>query len=151
ARWGKKGNKSTFGYKMHIGVDQDHTLIRRVELTDASVTDTEPADQLICGDEKAVYGDQAYYTHARHARLAEANIKDRMMRRPNKHHPKLSRRQKRRNWLIAKVRAGVERPFAVFKQHYGMQRLRFFNLAANRTHCVLAACAYNLRRMIGAL
>ncbi|RWO91206.1 MAG: IS5/IS1182 family transposase, partial [Mesorhizobium sp.] len=22
ARWGKKGKKSTFGYKMHIGVDQ---------------------------------------------------------------------------------------------------------------------------------
>jgi transposase, IS5 family len=151
ARWGKKGNKSTFGYKMHIGVDQDHTLIRRVELTDASVTDTEPADQLICGDEKAVYGDQAYYTHARHARLAKANIKDRLMQRPNKHHPKLSRRQKLRNFLIAKVRAGVERPFAVFKQHYGMQRLRFFNLATNRAQCVLAACVYNLRRMIGAL
>ena len=73
------------------------------------------------------------------------------MQRPNKHHPKLSRRHKRRNFLIARVRAGVERPFAVFKQHYGMQRLRFFNLAAIRTHCVLAACAYNLRRMIGAL
>jgi hypothetical protein len=29
---------------------------------------------LICGDEKAVYGDQAYYTHARHARLAEVGI-----------------------------------------------------------------------------
>ena len=30
-----------------------------------------------------------------------------------------------------------------------MRRLRFFNLAANRTQCVLAACAYNLRRMRG--
>jgi transposase, IS5 family len=151
ARWGKKGNKSTFGYKMHIGVDQDHTMIRRVELTDASITDTEPADQLICGDERAVYGDQAYYTHARHARLGSANIKDRLMRRPNKHHPELPPRHKLRNRMIAKVRAQVERPFAVFKQHYGMHRLRFFNLAANRTQCVLAACAYNLRRMIGAL
>ncbi|WP_167391476.1 transposase [Mesorhizobium temperatum] len=55
ARWGKKGKKSTFGYKMHIGVDQEHTLIRRVEVSDASVTDTEPADALISGDEKAVY------------------------------------------------------------------------------------------------
>ena len=87
ARWGKKGKKSTFGYKMHIGVDEEHTLIRRIVLTDASVTDTEPADQLICGDEKAVYGDQAYYTHARHERLVEAGIKDRLMHRPNKHHP----------------------------------------------------------------
>jgi transposase, IS5 family len=148
ARWGKKGKKSTFGYKMHIGVDQGRTIIRRVEASDASVTDTDPADQLICGDEKAAYGDQAYYTHARHDRLAAANIKDRLMHRPNKHHP-LTPRQKLRNRLIAKVRAAVERPFAVFKERYGMRRMRFFNLAANRTQCILAACAYNLRTMIG--
>ncbi|MGX5829336.1 IS5 family transposase [Mesorhizobium sp. 43Arga] len=34
ARWGKKGKRSTFGYKMHIGVDQAHTVIRRVEVSD---------------------------------------------------------------------------------------------------------------------
>ena len=146
ARWGRKGKKSTFGYKIHIGVDQGQTLIRRVVVTDASITDTTPADALICGDEQAVYGDQAYYTHARHARLDEAGIKDRLMRRPNKHHP-LSPRQKDRNRLIARVRAAVERPFAVFKQHYGLRQLRCFSLAANRTQCLLAAWAYNLRRM----
>lgn len=53
--------------------------------------------------------------------------------------------------MIAKVRAAVERPFAVFKERYGMRRMRFFSLAANRTQCTLAACAYNLRTMIGAL
>jgi IS5 family transposase len=116
ARWGRKGKKSVFGYKIHTGVDAAHTIIRRVDLTNASLTDTEPADGLICGDEKAVYGDQAYYTHARHARLTEAGIKDRLMRRPNKHHPELPPRQKQRNKLIAKVRAPVERPYAVFKE-----------------------------------
>jgi len=151
ARWGRKGRKSVFGYKVHTGVDAGHTLIRRVHMTDASVTDTEPADQLICGDEKAAYGDQAYYTHARHARLTEAGIKDRLMRRPNKHHPELPPRQKRRNKLIAKVRSAVERPYAVFKETYGLRRLRFFNLARNRVLIVLACCAYNLRRVAGVL
>ena len=149
ARWGSKGKKKVFGYKVHIGVDQDHTLIRRVEVTDASVTDTETADTLICGDEKAAYGDQAYYTHARHDRLVAARIKDRLMRRPNKHHPELPPRQKKRNRLISKVRAAVERPFAIFKERYGMRRVRFFNLATNRTQCTLAACAYNLRCATG--
>ena len=121
ARWGRKGNKSVFGYKVHHGVDEEHTLIRRVVFTDASITDTEPADELICGDEKAVYGDKAYYTHARHARLVEAGIKDRLMHRPNKHHP-LPERQKQHNKLISKVRAAVERPFAVIKECYGMRR-----------------------------
>jgi IS5 family transposase len=150
ARWGRKGGKTVFGYKMHASVDAEHTLIRRVELTAASVNDTEAADQLIPGDEKAVYGDMAYYTHARHDRLVAAGIKDRMMHRPNKHHA-LTPRQKQRNRLIAKVRAAVERPFAVFKERYRMRRLRFFNLAANRTQCVLAACAYNLQRAAAVL
>ncbi|PAQ07610.1 hypothetical protein CIT26_19920 [Mesorhizobium temperatum] len=61
------------------------------------------------------------------------------MRRPNKHHPELPPRHKLRNRLIAKVRAAVERPFAVFKECYGMRRMRFFSLAANRTQCTLAA------------
>jgi len=146
ARWGRKGKKSVFGYKLHIGADQDHTIIRRVELTDASVTDTEPADALICGDERAVYGDQAYYTHARHAQLTRAGIKDRLMHRPNKHHPELPQRLKRRNRLIGRVRSAVERPFAVLKKHYGLSRMRFFSLVRNRVHVLLACCAYNLRR-----
>jgi IS5 family transposase len=148
ARWGRKGKKSVFGYKIHIGVDAEHTIIRRVIVTNASVTDTEPADGLICGDEQAVYGDQAYYTHARHARLTKARIKDRLMHRPNRHHPELSARDKRRNWLIGRVRAAVERPFAVLKQHYGLRRMRFFTLARNRVHTLLACCAYNLRRTV---
>lgn len=151
ARWGRKGKTSVFGYKIHIGVDAGHTIIRRVDFTDGSVTDTEPADGLICGDEKAVYGDQAYYTHARHARLTEAGIKDRLMRRPNKHHPELPARQKRRNRLIGRVRAAVERPFAVFKERYGLRRVRFYTLVRNRVHVVLACCAYNLRRAVGAM
>ncbi|WP_287065141.1 IS5 family transposase [Mesorhizobium sp.] len=140
ARWGRKGKKTVFGYKVHNGVDEAHTLIRRMHFTDASITDT-----LICGDEEAAYGDQAYYTHARHARLKQAGIKDRLMHRPNKHHP-LTPRQKQRNRLISKVRAAVERPFAVFKQRYGMRRLRFFNLATNRTQC-----SYNLQRATAVL
>jgi IS5 family transposase len=151
ARWGRKGNKSVFGYKIHLGVDADHTMIRRLDFTNGSVTDTESADGLICGDEKAVYGDQAYYTHARHARLAEAGIKDRLMRRPNKHHPELPARQKRRNRMIGRVRAAVERPFAVFKEHYGLRRMRFYTLVRNRVHVVLACCCYNLRRAVGVL
>jgi len=151
ARWGRKGKNTVFGYKLHIGVDAAHTIIRRVATTDASITDTEMGDALICGDEGAVYGDQAYYTHARHERLSEAGIKDRLMRRPNKHHPALPARHKRRNRLIGRVRSGVERPFAVIKEHYGLRCMRFFALVRNQVHAVLACCAYNLRRAVTVL
>jgi len=72
------------------------------------------------------------------------------MHRPNKHHA-LRPRQKQRNRLIAKVRAAVERPYAVFKEHYGLRRLRFFNFERNHVLIVLACCAYNLRRAASAL
>ena len=49
ARWGRKGKKSVFGYKIHTGVDAGHTIIRRIHMTDASITDTEPADGLRAG------------------------------------------------------------------------------------------------------
>ena len=75
-----------FGYKVQTGVDAGYNIIRRVHMTDASVTDTVTVDQLFGGDEKAVYDDQANHTRARHARLTEAGIKERLMHRPNKHH-----------------------------------------------------------------
>lgn len=62
ARWGHKSEKGVFGYKIHIGVDATHTIIRRVDFPAGSESDTELADNLICGDEQAVHGDQAYYT-----------------------------------------------------------------------------------------
>ena len=45
---------------------------------------------------------------------------------PNKHHPELSTLNKRHNRLIARVRAAVERPFALCKKHFGMRRMHFF-------------------------
>src|SRR5690606_3915747 len=52
----RKGVRGThYGYKMHAGVDQHSRLIRRIVLTPANVNDTVPADDLVCGDERAVY------------------------------------------------------------------------------------------------
>ena len=146
ARWGRKGSKSVFGYKIHIGVDAEHTIIRRLDFTNASVTDTEPADGLICGDEKAVYGDQAYYTHARHARLSDARIKDRLMHRPNKHHPELSARLKRYNRLIARRRAAVETTFATLKCRMRLSVIRYIGLRKATAQVLFAAIAFNMRR-----
>ena len=60
ADWTRKDGKAFFGYKAHLGVDQGSSLIRRVVLTSAKISESEMAEQLICGDERAVYGDKAY-------------------------------------------------------------------------------------------
>jgi IS5 family transposase len=145
ASWAKKGHQRYFGYKGHVAVDFLSGIIRRVRFTTAAVADTTMADELIIGDERAVYADKAYDTKARRARLKAAGIKDRIAHRPNKHHP-LSRRREQRNAGISRRRSGVERVFAISKRLMGWRRVRYIGLARNAAHFDLICTALNLRR-----
>ena len=145
-RSGKPG--STYGYKAHVGVDEGSGLIRSVRTTPANVNDTTPADGLIRGDEKAVWADAAYHTHAREARLKARGVKPRLMRRPNKHHPKLPPRLARLNRLISRRRAAVETTFATLKNRMGMTHIRYLGLTKAHAQVTLAAMAFNLRRWV---
>lgn len=140
---GKAG--SSFGYKAHVGVDQGSGLIRAVITTPANVNDTTPADGLIRGDERVVWGDGAYHTHARQARLKAAGIKPRLIRRANKHHA-LSPRQLHYNRLIAPHRAAVETTFATLKNRMGLTVIRYRGLLKAAAQVTLCAIAFNLRR-----
>jgi IS5 family transposase len=142
-RQGKAG--STFGYKAHVGVDAGSGLIRSVITTPANVNDTTPADDLICGDERSVWADAAYDTHARIERLKAEGKKPRIARRPNKHHP-LSARLKRYNQLIARRRAAVETTFATMKHRMHLECIRYIGLVKAEAQVTMAAIAFNLRR-----
>lgn len=142
-REGRSG--STFGYKAHVGVDQGSGLIRSVITTPANINDTTPADLLIRGDERAIWADAAYHTHAREAALKARGIKPRLARRANKHHA-LSARLKYYNRLIARHRAGVETTFATVKNRMGLTFIRYRGLAKASGQVMLAAIAFNLRR-----
>src|SRR6201994_679128 len=147
AAWAKKGARRYFGYKVHVGVDQGSAIIRRLVMTPANVNDTEPADLLICGDEAALYGDQAYTSARRRADLRARGIKDRMMHRANKHHP-LTPRQVQHNTAIGRRRAPVEQVFAKLKRLCGWSRVRYRGLARNATHLALLCTALNLKRLV---
>lgn len=143
-RSGKPG--STYGYKAHVGVDLGSGLVRSVVTTPANVNDTTPADALVRGDEKAVLGDAAYHTHARQAALRARGIKPRLMRRPNKHHPKLPPRLAQLNRLIARRRAAVETTFATWKRRMGLTGIRYIGLTKASGQMLMVAMAFNLRR-----
>ena len=150
ARFTKRSGKpgSTFGYKAHVGVDEGSGLIRSVITTPANVNDTVPADALIRGDEKAVWADAAYDTHARRARLKAEGRKARIARRPNKHHPELPPRLKRYNRLIARRRAAVETTFATLKRRMKLTVIRYVGLAKAGAQVLIAAIAFNMRRWV---
>lgn len=140
---GKAG--SSFGYKAHVGVDQGSGLIRTVLTTPANINDTTPADGLIRGDERVVWGDGAYHTNARQARIEANGQKARLIRRANKHHA-LSPRLLRYNRLIAPHRAAVETTFATLKNRMGLTVIRYRGLLKASAQVTLCAIAFNLKR-----
>ena len=108
------------------------------------------ADALICGDEKAVWADAAYDTHARRARLKSEGKKARIARRANKHHPELAPRLKRYNRLIARRRAAIETTFATLKNRMRLTRIRYVGLVKASAQIMLAAIAFNTSGSVGA-
>jgi transposase, IS5 family len=148
ARFAKRQGKggSTFGYKAHMGVDEGSGLIRSVITTPANVNDTTPADRLMRGDERNVWADAAYDTHARRARLKAEGRKPRIARRPNKHHPELPARLKRYNRLIARRRAAVETTFATLKCRMKLNLVRYIGLTKASAQILMGAIAFNMRR-----
>lgn len=146
AGWTGRGGKTVLGYKAHLGVDQGSGLVRRVVVTSARVYESEVADDLICGDERAVYGDRAYPLKARRARLKRLGIKDRIMHRADKHRPKIVGWRARWNKLVARRRAPVEAVFSAMKRLYGLARARSPCLRYLAADVFAFATIYNLRR-----
>ena len=64
ARWTKKHGKSHFGYKNHVSVDRRHKLLRRYDVTDAAVHDSQIIDEILDTDNTAsgVWADSAYWS-----------------------------------------------------------------------------------------
>jgi IS5 family transposase len=146
ADWTRKGGKTYFGYKAHIGVDEGSGLIRRAALTPAKTSESETAEALICGDEDAVYADKAYEQKERRQSLKAAGIKDRIMHRSHKHQAGLPHWQGVRNQLISPIRSAVERVFGTFKRGYGYRRVRYRGLSANLLQLRLLCIAFNMRK-----
>lgn len=139
---------SAYGYKVHVGVDQGSGLIRRVITTPANVNDTVVADDLICGDERAVLADSAYHRHARERALKQRGIKPRLMRRPNKHQRSLPPRLAKLNRLIGRRRAAVETTFATLKRRMGLGVIRYRGLAKAKAQVLIATMAFNMCRWV---
>lgn len=140
-----RGNKkSTYGFSIHTGVDEDG-FIHRQSVTAGNVHDSQERDTLLLGDEDALYADAAYSSETTRNKLTKFGINDQVQRKGYRNKP-LSCADQLRNKQIAVTRAGGERPFATYKQHYGLARTRFMGLAKNITFYGLAAMAANIRK-----
>ena len=148
AEFTKKNDKTYFGYKLHIGLDQDSGLIRKQHSSGASLHDSKAAYELISGDEAQVCADKAYDSQELRDELKRCGIKDRVMRKEPRGR-KGSSWQKWLNRALSSIRFEVEQPFGIGKVSYGLGRTRYRGVSAVSTGNNLFCMAYNLRRGFG--
>lgn len=147
AAWTVKHKRAYFGYKAHVSVDEGSGLIRKALMTPANIHDSTPADDLIMGDEAAVYADSAYSQADRRDWLREQGITDAIMHR-NHHRRPMTQAQKQRNAAISPIRSAVERTFGLMKRWYGYNRVRYRSLTRNALQLQLLCMAINLKRAV---
>ena len=81
------------------------------------------------------------------AELAERGIADGIMAASYWRRP-LDAAGRARNRMLARIRAPVERTFAIMKRWYGYRRVRYRSLVKNALQLQLLAVAMNLRRAL---
>ena len=147
AAWTVKQDKPHYGYKAHVSVDVGSELIRKAEITPAHVHDSQVFEELVVGDEYAVYADKGYSGEERKEYLDALGIYCGIMEKA-KRGQCLDMWQGKRNKRISKIRGAVERCFGVLKAHYGYVRVKYGGLKRNRCQLFLLASAVNLKRML---
>src|SRR6267378_1933365 len=149
ARWTKKHGKSFFGYKNHVNADAKHKLIRRYEVTDAAVHDSQKLNGLLdegntCND---VFADSAYQSAEIEAKLRASAYNRRIHRRGRRNHP-LSLTQVRVNHAKSRIRARIEHVFGAQQNAPGGRIVRTIGIVRARAKIGLQNLAYNIRRLV---
>lgn len=147
---GKKNSREwRFGMKAHVGTDLNglvHTLVT----THAGAADFNQLPKLLHGEEKALYGDQAYWSELHRHAARQHGVRYRVNRRPNPGKP-LSAHQRKLNRLRSATRARGEHAFHVVKRLWGFTKVRYRGLAKNtaRLYAMFAlANLYLVRRRL---
>ncbi len=149
ARWTKKHGKSHYGYKNHVSVDRRHKLVRRYQVTDAAVHDSQVVDDILDLDNTAsdVWADSAYRSTEIEAKLEEKGLKSRIHRKGHRNKP-LGERSLRSNKTRSKVRARVEHVFGAQTNDMGGTLVRGIGLVRAKARIGLKNLAYNMRRLV---
>ena len=148
ARFTRKRDKTYFGYKAHLAVDEESGLVRQAEMTPANVHDSRLGEALIQGDEQGFFADRANDSQALRETLEARGLVDGIAWKVK--HPRypLEPWQKLHNAWAGSVRSAVERAFATMKRWYGMGRVRYLGRARNACYLQFVAMAMNMKRAL---
>jgi IS5 family transposase len=125
----RKGQHWHFGMKLHVGTDK-RGIVHTVRATNAAAADITQLPELLHGQERELFGDQAYWKEDDRQFLESWGIRYRVNRRPTAQRP-LSERWRRINRARSRTRARGEHAFRVVKQLWGFTKVRYRGLAKN--------------------
>jgi len=126
----KKGNQWYFGMKAHVGTDTGRGLAHSVVVTNAAVHDSQVMDQLLHGEEGAVYGDKAYASEEKKQEYEGKGIEWRVKRKANRGH-QLTQEDLDYNQQHGQIRAKGEHAFLVVKHLWHYRKVRYKGLYKN--------------------
>src|SRR5215813_11080749 len=144
----RKGKSWHFGMKLHIGTDQ-RGVVHTVGATDARTADITQLPALLHGQEREIFGDQAYWKEADRQAFTAQGVRYRVNRRPS--YRPLTQRWRLINRARSRTRARGEHAFRVIKQLWGFTKVRYRGLAKNlaRAQTMFAlANLYQVRRQL---
>jgi len=137
----KKGKDWHFGMKAHVGTDR-RGIVHSLSTTPANVHDSTQIAKLLHGQEREVFGDQAYWNESHRQSAQAAGIRYRVNRRPSS--KPLTEHQRAINRLRSRARARCEHVFHVVKRLWGFTKVRYRGLAKNTARLFTAFALANL-------
>ena len=141
----KKRNNWHFGMKVHVGTDR-RGVVHSLTATHAATADITQMDGLLHGQERTVFGDQAYWKEADRQRFHAAGVRYRVNRRGTAQRP-LTDHQKKINQSRSRTRARGEHAFRIVKQLWGFTKVRYRGIAKNAARAFTSFALANLYLM----
>jgi transposase, IS5 family len=139
----RKGKQWYFGMKVHVGVDSRSKVIHSVVTTPANTADCKVLGQLLHGEERRVYGDQAYKSQGEVIRTMAPKAKDFTHRQCKwKHFTKEAIKAKNRT--KSRIRSRVEHSIGIIKRVFGFTKVRYRGLAKNANRVWVTAALANV-------
>jgi IS5 family transposase len=141
-----KGGQPHYGYKAHVAVDREHTLIRQATLTAASVHDSQEFETVVKGDEEMVVADKAYWSQERARWCERKKIGNGILRKAVRGQV-LDQTTVLFNAVMSRVRGGIEKIFGWWKRCVGYRRVRYVGREPNRLELEFKSICWNLKRL----
>lgn len=147
ARWTKKNNETFFGYKNHAKVDTKSKFIDKYEVTDASVHDSQPLEDLLTEKDEGqdFHADCAYTGEDQEKVISKYNLKNKVHEKGYRNKP-LTDEQKTSNREKSKTRARVEHVFGFMEQSMNGLYIRSVGMIRATGIIGLINLTYNLFR-----